>query len=162
MSEPTAAPYMPRAARDDWGTPTVFFLHLMMEFGFTVDAAASDANHLLEKYWTKETDGLAQDWYRQHVYVNPPWDHKSLKAWTAKAWEESRALGTVVVMLVPVKSDQSWWHDYAIRAEVRFIRGRITFKGAESSYPGDCALLIFSLDHGPRMVSMARPRKEDG
>jgi site-specific DNA-methyltransferase (adenine-specific) len=158
--DPAAAPYMPKAARYDWGTPMSLFHPLMVEFGFTVDAAASDDNHLLEKYWTKETDGLKQDWYRERVYVNPPFDKKSLVAWSAKAWKESRAMGTIVVMLVPAKTDQQWWHDYAIRAEVRFILGRITFQGAESSYPGDCALLIFSVNHGPRMVSMTRPRKD--
>lgn len=153
----TAQPYMPKAGRDDWGTPDLLWLSLMFEFGFDVDAAASDEDHLLPEYWTKETDGLKQDWHSLHVYVNPPFDHLSLKAWAEKAWRESRKPGCVVVMLVPVKSDQSWFHDYAIRAEVRFIRGRVSFKGADGCFPGPLAVLVFGLNYGPRMVGMERP-----
>lgn len=159
-TEPTAMPYMPKAFRADWGTPMDLFLPLMMEFRFTVDAAASDSQHMLEDYWTEETDGLAQDWYRQTVWVNPPFDHLSLNAWAAKAWKESRAIGTVVVMLVPVKSDQQFWHDYAIRTEVRFLRGRISFVGAKGCFPGPLALLVFGVNYAPRMVAMDRPRKD--
>ena len=34
------------------------------EFNFTVDACASDKNHLVDKYWTKELDARKQNWNR--------------------------------------------------------------------------------------------------
>lgn len=48
--------------KDDWETPQSLFDQLHAHFHFTLDAAASDSNHKLPRYYTKETDGLAQDW----------------------------------------------------------------------------------------------------
>lgn len=153
-------PYMPPAGRDDWGTPDWLWTALHREFAFDVDAAASADNALLEHHWTKGENGLIMPWSGLSVYANPPFDSRTLAAFAKKAWYESRQPNTTVVLLVPVKADQQWFHDYAIRSEVRFIRGRIAFKGASGCFPGPCALLIFSLNHGPRMVSMERLRSE--
>ena len=43
----------------EWGTPQAFFDELDKEFHFDLDVAASDGNHKCAKYYTKETDGLA-------------------------------------------------------------------------------------------------------
>ena len=44
-----------------------------------------------------------------------------------KAYEESRN-GQVVVMLLPARTDTSYFHDYIYgHAEIRFIRGRLRF-----------------------------------
>lgn len=48
--------------KDDWETPQSLFDQLHAHFHFTLDAAASDSNHKLPRYYTKETDGLSQDW----------------------------------------------------------------------------------------------------
>lgn len=48
--------------KDDWETPQSLFDKLNEHFHFTLDAAASDSNHKLPRYYTKETDGLIQDW----------------------------------------------------------------------------------------------------
>lgn len=48
--------------KDDWETPQSLFDKLNEHFHFTLDAAASDSNHKLPRYYTKENDGLAQDW----------------------------------------------------------------------------------------------------
>ena len=44
-----------------------------------------------------------------------------------KAFEESRN-GQVVVMLLPSRTDTSYFHDYIYgHAEIRFVRGRLRF-----------------------------------
>lgn len=43
----------------EWGTPQAFFDELDKEFHFDLDVAASDDNHKCSRYYTKETDGLA-------------------------------------------------------------------------------------------------------
>ena len=48
--------------KQDWETPQKLFDSLNAEFMFTLDAAASDANHKCEKYYTVEDDGLKQNW----------------------------------------------------------------------------------------------------
>lgn len=48
--------------KSDWETPQDLFDKLHEEFHFTLDAAASDHNHKLPRYYTEKTDGLSQDW----------------------------------------------------------------------------------------------------
>jgi len=47
---------------DEWATPKEVFELLDKEFGFTLDAAASDVNHKTDKYFTKEDNGLEKSW----------------------------------------------------------------------------------------------------
>ena len=116
--------------REDWRTPRDFFERLHAEFGFTLDAAASDENHLLPKYFTRETDGLGHSWNGETVWVNPPYG-PNVKQWTAKACEEA-AGGATVVMLVFSYTDSEWFRRDVMRAsEVRFIRGRLIFGHGE-------------------------------
>ena len=55
-------------------TPKEIWEVLSQEFAFTVDACASDKNHLVDKYWTKEQDALLQDWDHEIVYCHPMFD----------------------------------------------------------------------------------------
>lgn len=44
-----------------------------------------------------------------------------------KAYEESQE-GTQIVLLIPARTDTSYFHDYIYgKAEIRFIRGRLRF-----------------------------------
>lgn len=47
---------------DQWATPKEFFKALNNRFHFTLDPCADSINHKCEKYYTKEINGLAQDW----------------------------------------------------------------------------------------------------
>lgn len=59
--------------KDDWETPQDLFDKLDEHFHFTLDAAASDSNHKLPRYYTRETDGLLQDWggEREYFVIRP-------------------------------------------------------------------------------------------
>lgn len=48
--------------RHDWETPPDFFAELDKEFHFTLDPCAEPETAKCEKYYTKEDDGLMQDW----------------------------------------------------------------------------------------------------
>lgn len=50
------------SATDDWATPQALFDALDRTFRFTLDVCASEENHKCAKYFTKEQDGLKQDW----------------------------------------------------------------------------------------------------
>lgn len=81
-------------------------------FGFTIDAAASPSNALLPRYWTRETDALAQDWWGERVWCNPP--YSNLRPWVEKAWRQwdSCHEAELVVMLLPNnRREQSWWQE---------------------------------------------------
>lgn len=61
------------SGKDDWETPKDLFDKLNEEFGFTLDACATDENAKCSHYFTEDTDGLSQDWQGQTVYCNPPY-----------------------------------------------------------------------------------------
>ena len=46
----------------DWCTPQDFFDKLNEEFGFVLDAAATDKTAKCTQYFTPETDGLKSSW----------------------------------------------------------------------------------------------------
>ena len=128
---------------DEWSTPQYVFDKLDDEFHFTVDAAASKDNAKCERYFDKTVNGLAQSWAGETVWCNPPYGRK-IGAWLRKALTESRNPGTTVVMLVHARTDTAWFHQYVYhRAEIRFLRGRLKFGGAEYNAPFPSMVVIY-------------------
>lgn len=127
---------------DLWATPQAFFDKCNAEFRFTMDACASEDNAKCDDYFTIADDGLTQDWGRATVWVNPPYARGVTGRWVQKGFEASLA-GALVVMLVPARTDTRWWHDWAMRAEVRFVKGRLRFGGAKTPAPFPSAVLVF-------------------
>lgn len=121
---------------DDWETPQDFFDALNDEFHFTLDPAADDNNHKCKKYYTKEQDGLMQDWQGETVFCNPPYGNKATGEWTKKCYEESLKPETTVVMLIPARTDRISFHEYIYgKAEIRFVKGRLKFGGRKDPAP---------------------------
>lgn len=48
--------------KNDWETPQSLFDELDRRYHFTLDVAASHTNHKVDRYFTADDDGLAQDW----------------------------------------------------------------------------------------------------
>lgn len=129
----------PVKATDDRETPDEFYAALDREFHFTRDVCASHLNRKHVPYWTVDDDSLNKEW-EGVCWMNPPYSQSGV--WVRKAWEESQR-GATVVCLVPSATDTKWWHDYAVKAEVRFVKGRLKFKGTRSSAPFPSAVLVF-------------------
>ena len=131
------------SAKSDWETPQDLFDELDDEFHFTLDAASSDLNAKCEKHYTVEDDGLSQSWAGNNVFLNPPYG-RNMKDWMRKAYEESQAENTTVVVLVPARTDTAWFHDYVYgKAELRFLRGRLKFGGCENSAPFPSLVVVY-------------------
>ncbi len=113
--------------RMDWETPQDFFNKLNEEFNFTLDPCCTKETAKCNVYFTPKEDGLKQSWKGHRVFCNPPYGRKISK-WVKKAYEESQK-GTLVVLLIPSRTDTSYWWDYCMKGEIRFIRGRLKFKG---------------------------------
>lgn len=124
---------------DDRGTLPEMFDPLNVLHGFfTLDVAASEKNHLCERYFTRETDGLLQSWSGERVWCNPP--YSKIEPWLAKAWAEMRDRCELVVMILPAnRCEQAWWQNYVepfrdrgstdgILLATKFLRGRSRFK----------------------------------
>lgn len=127
---------------DLWATPQSFFDKLHDEFGFEVDVCANHENAKCPVFFTKEQDGLQQNWNDKTCWMNPPYG-REIKSWVKKA---SDARGVVVVCLLPARTDTSWFHDYIYNnwwVEIRFVRGRLKFGDATNSAPFPSMIVIF-------------------
>jgi site-specific DNA-methyltransferase (adenine-specific) len=132
--------------KNEWGTPWALFEEVNQEFNFCLDAAASKENAKCSEYFTKETDGLTQNWAdktdKGAIWLNPPYG-REIGLWVEKAHTESLR-GCCVVVLTFVRSDTKWWNEYAMKAaEIRLIPGRVSFGGSKNSAPAPSCLLIF-------------------
>lgn len=125
---------------DKWATPQDLFDKLDEEFGFELDVCADETNAKCERYFSEADDGLAQDWTGT-CWMNPPYG-EVIGDWVAKA-KAAAEQGATVVCLVPARVDTAWWWDNCRYGEVRFLRGRLKFGGAETSAPFPSAVVIF-------------------
>ena len=134
---------------DNWATPQAFFDELNKEFMFDVDVCASDSNYKVNRYWTKEDDGLSKEWkdvycdglYGQnpHCWMNPPYG-REIGKWVKKAAQ----CGALVVGLLPARTDTKWFHDYIYgKAEIRFVKGRLKFGDSKNSAPFPSMVVIW-------------------
>lgn len=124
--------FTPESIRDLWQTPHEIFNKLDEEFNFTCDVAASESNHLCEKYFTESDDALINSWGKVN-WCNPP--YSDITPWVEKAIEQHK-LGLTVVMLVPSDTSVKWFKlAYESCNEVRFISGRISFINADTQKP---------------------------
>ena len=116
--------------KDDWCTPIELFNKLNEKYKFTLDPCSSEENHLCNKYYTKEQNGLVQDWSKDVVFMNPPYG-RELPKWIKKAYEESQK-GATVVCLIPARPDTIYWHDYIFpyANNIWFIKGRLHFSNS--------------------------------
>lgn len=131
------------SATEDWATPDDLFNRLDAEFGFDLDVCAAEWNHKTPRFFDKAVDGLSQEWSGV-CWMNPPYG-REIGKWMRKALESARG-GATVVCLVPARTDTAWWHDYADKGEVRFLRGRVKFvspNGPQQSAPFPSAVVVF-------------------
>lgn len=129
---------------NEWATPPELFSKLDAEFGFTLDPCATDDNHKCPKYYTQEDDGLRQNWGGERVFCNPPYG-RAIGEWVRKCSDEAKKPGTLVVLLIPARTDTAYFHDYIYHKtrDIRFLRGRLRFGGATNSAPFPSMIVIF-------------------
>ena len=125
---------------DQWATPQALFDRMNTAFGFTLDVCADSKNAKCPIFFSKEQDGLAQEWVGR-CWMNPPYG-RAIGLWVKKAFLSAQQ-GALVVALLPARVDTKWWHDYVMGADVHFIKGRIKFGAAKSGAPFPSAIALF-------------------
>lgn len=119
-----------KSEKQDWETPDSLYQELDKEFHFDFDPCPKNPNF----------DGLSIEWGGVN-FVNPP--YRTSKEWIKKGFEEWKK-GKIVVFLIPARTDTKAFHEYIYpNAEIRFIKGRIKFKGATNSAPFPSMIAIF-------------------
>lgn len=146
--------------KDDWNTPKHLFKYLDDKYHFTLDPCSTHENALCQKHYTKEDDGLIQDWSNEIVFMNPPYGTETGK-WIKKAYQESLN-NAVIVCLIPARPDTKYWQDiiFPYASEIRFIRGRLHFSDSKNPAGFPSALVVFDLSNSGHYAGMTFDYKE--
>lgn len=125
----------------EWATPQDFFDKLDLKWGFGLDVCATADNAKCARFFTRADDGLTHEWAGV-CWMNPPYG-RVIGRWIQKAYESALG-GATVVCLLPARTDTAWFHNYCLRGDITFLRGRLKFGGAKHSAPFPCMLVVFS------------------
>jgi site-specific DNA-methyltransferase (adenine-specific) len=140
-----------QGGKQDTRTPQDIFKELDKEFHFDLDPCTSDSkpNNLHTPYYfTKEQDGLKQDWSKyRSIFINPPFNQLPHGGWIPKILSElDKNKEQTIVLFVPVKTETKWFHTLINSEhlkELRFQYGRVTFEGFEDSFiVGMCYFIL--------------------
>lgn len=130
--------------KQDWETPQELFDSLNKEFDFDLDACADRYNTKCQNLISEETDCLRVPWNRigiRSVFMNPPYG-RGIGKFVKRAYEQSQE-GLTVVCLLPSRTDIKWFHDYCLKGEIRYIKGRLKFGDAKNSAPFPSMVVVF-------------------
>lgn len=116
------------SATENWATPQDVFDRINHIFNFTLDPCADLENAKCPNFFTKSDDGLSKDWGGHRVFCNPPYGREATGNWIKKCYEESKKPGTIVVTLVPARTDTKWFHEYIMNTSAQVFFYKRAFK----------------------------------
>lgn len=120
------------SASQHWATPKDLYADLDKEFHFSDDPCPLTENSI---------EGLLREWGTS-TFLNPPYG-RDIGKWIDKARNEAQS-GKTVVCLLPARTDTRWFHEHCLKAkEIRFLRGRLKFGGAEGNAPFPSMIVVF-------------------
>lgn len=103
---------------DHWATPDYIYNPLNEEFMFDFDPCPLYSNF----------DGLTIEWGERN-FINPPYNRKDKEAFIERSYQ-MWLKGKICVLLLPISTSTKVFHEIILpNAEIRFVRGRIKFKG---------------------------------
>ena len=143
--------------RQDWNTPKDLFEKINEEFHFEWDLASSLDNALCSNFYTKEEDGLKQNWTGA-CWLNPPYGDRSSKMvdWIKKAYLDTQNNSDLtVVILIPARTNTKWFHEYCMKSyEIKFICGRPKFGDSKHGLPQPLVLVVFKKSETTKFTTL--------
>lgn len=144
-------------------TPQWLFDELDTIFHFNLDVCATPENTKCPKFFDVVIDGLKQDWGGFTSFMNPPFsvDQLNMKGepimnargkpkrkrivdrWVAKAFHEGKKPNTIVVCLLPSRTDTVMFRHHIIYGYLIFLNGRLKFVGSKQPAPFPSLLTVF-------------------
>ena len=125
----------PLDERDEWRTPAWLYAWAAERWGpFDFDLAASDANALCDRYFTRADDALLAGklWrdFACNAWCNPP--YSDVRPWIERAIDQSQN-GLASTWLIPAFRGDVYHAECTQRyaAEIVFIAPRVAFIGAD-------------------------------
>lgn len=131
---------------DERTTPDSLFNKLNEEFNFKYDLAATDENHKLSLYYTKENSAFKYKWVDTN-FLNCP--YSEIWTWVNKA---NQSIGKTV-MVLPCDTSTGWFHDFIWdeskqecrpNVSIRHYRGRFKFNKYSTSPKFATIVVIFN------------------
>lgn len=99
---------------------------------FDLDVCCSNTNvPAVSYYMFPEHDGLKEDW-AEFNWCNPPFNE--CEKWVKKAFNEQQK-GRTTIMLIPVRSETKYYHDYILYnkdVDIHWLRKGFKFINAET------------------------------
>lgn len=99
---------------------------------FDCDVCCSQENiPALHYYKNGEINGLSEYWYKVN-WCNPPYNE--CEKWVEKAYDEQQ-IGKTTVMLIPVRTETKYWHDYILfnpNIKIKWLRKGYQFLNPET------------------------------
>ena len=127
----------------EWATPQDLFDRLDEKYHFNLDPASTDENAKMRKSLYRKRRRLIPRMGGYKVFCNPPYG-REIGKWVEKGYKESQKQNTTVVMLLPARTDTKWFHDYCLKGEIEFIRGRLKFGDSKNSAPFPSMIVVFN------------------
>lgn len=133
---------MTSTGKDDWETPHGFLISSMLSFISLWTRAAPTKRQsvpsttLQRKMASSKTGG--GDCFLQSALLPQDKGQSRQVSWVEKCAVEGQKPGTVVVALLPARTDTELFHRYIYgKAEIRFLKGRVSFldHGKEAGKP---------------------------
>jgi site-specific DNA-methyltransferase (adenine-specific) len=128
-----------------WETPEwlVDRIHALLG-GIGLDPCTTPENPTrAARFYTPADDGILQAWDASPIYCNPPYG-KTIRHWVRKCIDAGKD-GHVVLLLVPARTDPSWFQDaWNAASDALFFRGRLKFQGAIWNAPFPSALIAYN------------------
>ena len=110
----------------EYKTPFALYNKAFQRWGieqFGLDTCCSDENIPAQKYYKEGVDdGLTNSW-ENYSWCNPPFN-QCIK-WIKKAYNENIKDDKKIVMLLPVRTETKYWHDYILfnkRVTIQWLR----------------------------------------
>lgn len=121
--------------RSDYLSPPELVKIALEDFNidyFDCDVCCSQENiPALHYYKNGEINGLSEYWYKVN-WCNPPYNE--CEKWVEKAYDEQQ-IGKTTVMLIPVRTETKYWHDYILfnpNVKIKWLRKGYQFLNPET------------------------------
>jgi hypothetical protein len=117
-----------KGAGDEWLTPLDLWAEIKPKYlgrGVIYDPCPSKFRKLPGVSRLKQRDGLNADWSGKTLFVNPPFS--DIEPWVRMANDRTQKQATIL-MLLPVRADQPWWHRWVLSGRLIFLRGRVNYE----------------------------------
>lgn len=132
------------AASDEWATPP----EIVNALGkFDLDPCATERSAKAPAFFTKEQDGLKQDWFGR-VWCNPPYSQPALYQFCEKMAQHGNG-----ILLIFARTGNKVWQEiiFPRATAILFLRKRIQFvdnQGFKGGAAGcDSALIAFGWEN---------------